>query len=181
MNTEFIDRGVTLEPISIGLVAEDSREYYAISTEFNPDAANEMVRSEVLPRLEPRESGLWKPLSAIARDLTNFVDAEPEFWTWGGGAFDWFVVVTIFGGTDHFPVGWPYVINDLDQWMLMLGLKDTDAILPPHPGNPHHALADAYHNKLAYDTLVAYQQEWIRAQVAVSDRYQAKSDEGRSK
>jgi len=33
-DTEFIDNGRTIELISIGVVSEDGREYYAISTEF---------------------------------------------------------------------------------------------------------------------------------------------------
>jgi hypothetical protein len=38
-DTEFIDDGYNIELISIGVVAEDGREYYAISTEFNPERA----------------------------------------------------------------------------------------------------------------------------------------------
>jgi uncharacterized protein YjfI (DUF2170 family) len=34
-DTEFIDNGRIIDLISIGVVAEDGREYYAISTEFN--------------------------------------------------------------------------------------------------------------------------------------------------
>ena len=43
-DTEFIDNGRTIELISIGVAAEDGREYYAISTEFNPERAGSWVR-----------------------------------------------------------------------------------------------------------------------------------------
>ena len=43
-DTEFIDNGRTIELISIGVAAEDGREYYGISTEFNPDQAGSWVR-----------------------------------------------------------------------------------------------------------------------------------------
>ena len=50
-DTEFIDNGRTIELISIGVAAEDGREYYAISTEFDPDRAGAWVRKHVLPKL----------------------------------------------------------------------------------------------------------------------------------
>ena len=43
-DTEFIDNGRTIELISIGVAAEDGREYYAISTEFDPEQAGRWVR-----------------------------------------------------------------------------------------------------------------------------------------
>lgn len=38
-DTEFIDDGRTIELISIGMVSEDGREYYAVSTAFDPQQA----------------------------------------------------------------------------------------------------------------------------------------------
>ena len=52
-DTEFIDNGRIIELISIGVVAEDGREYYAISTEFDPERAGRWVRANVLPKLPP--------------------------------------------------------------------------------------------------------------------------------
>ena len=45
---EFIEDGRTIELISIGVVAEDGREFYAVSTEFDPGRANPWVRRHVL-------------------------------------------------------------------------------------------------------------------------------------
>lgn len=42
-DTEFIEDGHTIELISIGVVAEDGREYYAVSTEFDPERAGSWV------------------------------------------------------------------------------------------------------------------------------------------
>ena len=47
-DTEFIDNGRTIELISIGVAAEDGREYYAISTEFNPDQAGTFTGTDTL-------------------------------------------------------------------------------------------------------------------------------------
>lgn len=59
---EFLEDGRTIEPISIGIVTEDGREYYAVFEEiiFN-DAVKERIRSDrwlmenVIPHLPLRE------------------------------------------------------------------------------------------------------------------------------
>lgn len=169
LDTEFIDKGLTLDVISVGLVAEDGREYYAISTEFDPSRANAMVRAEVLPALEPTDSGLWKPLRRIRDELAVFTrGGAPEFWTWGGGAFDWLAILAIFGSSDNFPDGWPYGPFDLDQWLRQLEIERDDPRLPTHPGRAHHALADARHNRLAYEFLACYQRTWILEQARLA-------------
>jgi hypothetical protein len=51
LDTEFIDDGKTIELISIGIVSEDGREYYAQSCEFDLDKISEWVQENVLPSL----------------------------------------------------------------------------------------------------------------------------------
>ena len=41
----------SIQLITIGIVADDGREYYAVSNEFNPDDANEWVRENIFARL----------------------------------------------------------------------------------------------------------------------------------
>ena len=41
----------SIQLITIGIVADDGREYYAVSNEFNPDDANEWVRENIFVRL----------------------------------------------------------------------------------------------------------------------------------
>jgi hypothetical protein len=52
-DTEFIDDGRTIDLISIGMVAEDGREYYAVSSEFDRKqlAASEWLMANVWPSL----------------------------------------------------------------------------------------------------------------------------------
>ena len=71
-DTEFIEDGRTIELISIGVVAEDGREYYAVSTEFDPERAGSWVRANVLPKLPPPASQLWRSRSQIRLDLEEF-------------------------------------------------------------------------------------------------------------
>ncbi len=51
VDSEFIDDCKTVDLISIGLVAEDGRELYLQSTEFNIDRASQWVRDNVLMHL----------------------------------------------------------------------------------------------------------------------------------
>jgi len=50
-DTEFIEDGSTIDLISIGIVAEDGREYYAISTEFS---AKKGLQNQHLAALMPQ-------------------------------------------------------------------------------------------------------------------------------
>ena len=70
-DTEFIDNGRTIELISIGVAADDGREYYAISTEFNPERAGSWVRRHVLPKLPSPASRLWRSRRQIRSDLNS--------------------------------------------------------------------------------------------------------------
>lgn len=78
-DTEFHDDGRHVELISIGVVAADGREYYAVSADYDPSKASEWLRAHVLPQLgdTPRQ-----PRSQIRDDLHRFFAAPgtPEFW-----------------------------------------------------------------------------------------------------
>lgn len=51
VDTEFIDDGKTIDLISIGIMAEDGREYYAQSVEFASENASPWVVENVYPHL----------------------------------------------------------------------------------------------------------------------------------
>ena len=65
---EFIEDGHTIDLVSIGMVAEDGREFYAVSTEFNPDKAGPWVRANVLPKLPSPASKAWRSRNRIRTD-----------------------------------------------------------------------------------------------------------------
>lgn len=77
-----------IDMISVGIVAEDGREYYAISNEFKWDDANEWVKENVLSKLEGRhctpsgwfnDSRLWKSNKQIAKEIFEFVNPDLGF------------------------------------------------------------------------------------------------------
>ena len=39
-DTEFIEDGTTIQLVSIGIVSKRGEEYYAVSTDFEPQRAN---------------------------------------------------------------------------------------------------------------------------------------------
>lgn len=85
MDFEFIEQGNQdrIWPISIGLVCEDGREYYAEWFDIPWFLANEWVLENVKPNLtymeEQRKTG-----SLIRSELEDFIgdDRRPEFWGW---------------------------------------------------------------------------------------------------
>jgi hypothetical protein len=173
IDTEFIERGANhpLELISIGVVAEDGREFYAISTEFEPRHANAFVKEHVIPHVDFRgEPGIssggsprrnWErsrrmALADIARELVEFVGESPEFWG-DYAAYDWVVLCQLFGDMSGLPEGWPMFCRDLQQLRTERGSPE----LPPAPnpaGIVHHALYDARET--------AYQYRWLQEEEA---------------
>ncbi len=163
MDTEFIERGPRrpVELISLGIVAEDGREYYAISSDFDHWHANDWVRANVLSQLEPENKVPRLSLRQIATEVTAFIgesQEKPEFWGYFAD-YDWVVFCQIFGTMMDLPKGWPMFCMDLKQLCVMYG----NPKLPVQETREHNALADARWNKIAYDWLMDYiQAEHIR-------------------
>lgn len=51
LDTEFAEKPGTIELISVGIVSEKGKEYYAVSDEFSEDQCNEWVKQNVLSAL----------------------------------------------------------------------------------------------------------------------------------
>jgi hypothetical protein len=141
-DTEFIEDGRTIELISIGVVAEDGREYYAVSTEFDPERAGSWVRANVLPKLPPPSSPLWRSRTQIRSDLEEFfgVDgSEPiELWAWVG-AYDHVALCQLWGTMPALPQPIPRFTRELRQ----LWEERGSPRMPPRPRDAHDALVDA--------------------------------------
>jgi hypothetical protein len=153
-DTEFIDDGRTIELISIGVAAEDGREYYAVSSEFAPDRAGSWVRSHVLPKLPPPASQLWRPRARIRSDLEAFFDVdgtEPiELWAWVG-AYDHVVLCQLWGPMTTLPRAMPRFTRELRQ----LWEDRGSPRLPRRPPDVHDALVDARDQLRRYRLITA--------------------------
>ena len=144
-DTEFIEDGRTIELISIGVVAEDGREYYAVSTEFDPERAGSWVRANVLPKLPPPASPLWRSRKQIRLELEEFLGvsdvgaAEPiELWAWVG-AYDHVALCQLWGTMPALPPAIPRFTRELRQ----LWEDRGSPRLPPRARDAHDALVDA--------------------------------------
>ncbi|GAB3081297.1 polyadenylate-specific 3'-exoribonuclease AS [Corynebacterium aquatimens] len=143
-DTEFIEDGSTIELVSIGIVAEDGREYYAVSSEFDPARANHWVRENVLNKLPGPSSPVWKSRARIRQEIFEFLttqDAYPELWAWVG-AYDHVVLAQLWGDMAGLPREIPRFTRELKQYWEMCGRPK----LPPVPDGNHDALVDARHN-----------------------------------
>lgn len=147
-DTEFIEDGATIELVSIGIVAEDGREYYAVSTDFDSARANPWVRENVLDKLPNPGAAEWKSLQRIRDEVYAFLTADgerPELWAWVG-AYDHVVFAQLWGDMTKLPKDLPRYTRELRQYWDMAGRPS----LPRIPKNNHDALVDARHNLLKF-------------------------------
>lgn len=159
-DTEFIDDGHTIDLISIGIVAEDGREYYAQGSDMNPAKANLWVKEHVFPHLVVCNScdsltlhsfsGTcpWRTREQIKHEIVAFMDIEkfgkPELHGWCS-AYDHVAFCQLFGAMIDLPQGYPYYTRDLQQVLDERGI--TDDMLPAQEEGLHNALSDAQHLK----------------------------------
>jgi hypothetical protein len=168
IDTEFSERGPKhpIELISIAIVAEDDREFYAINSRFNPKHASKWVKEHILPQVtfkgeelygsgaSPRrrfEASRIMPPRQIAEEIKVFCGEKPEFWGYYAD-YDWVVLCQLFGAMIDLPQGWPMFCMDLKQ----LCMEKGNPKLPTLPNTiEHHALYDARETKYRYDWLAA--------------------------
>jgi hypothetical protein len=150
LDTEFYEDGKTIDLISIGLVCEDGREFYAVSQDAELHRVSDWVRSNVLPSLPKYGDPAWMPRTMIADNIVAFCDPRPEVWAYYAD-YDWVVLCQLFGTIMNLPKEWPKFCRDLKQ-------LSCDVGSPKHPKDPdgeHNALVDARWNRDLYTHLMA--------------------------
>lgn len=177
IDTEFIDDGKTIDLISIGIVCEDGREYYAQSVEFRPEKASEWVTENVIAHLDicpygsegyvkslyqhaqgqcvdQRRGRLhrcpWRTRTQLLHGLNIFFNAHAsvELWGWCAG-YDFVALCQLFGTMMDLPAGYPHYIRDLQYLLDERGIADDE--LPQQEEAIHNALADARHIKRLWE------------------------------
>lgn len=139
IDTEFKEKPNTIDLISIGVVCEDGREYYAICRDFLPKLKqiwkDEWIRTNVLlpiymdnantglnMAIEFSKSnfsglvyGVSKQTGQIRKEIIDFIgDDKPEFYGYYSD-YDWVVFCWIFGRMIDLPKGFPMYCIDLKQ------------------------------------------------------------------
>lgn len=162
IDTEFVEDGESIMPISVALVPLD-RDRRNLYLEFVHDEAkaeaHDFVRENVLPHLRgqeqyTREQAAEAITSYLGLPMSKAESKVPlEFWAYYA-SYDWVLLCQIFGTMMGLPRGMPHLCFDLQQlWLLHAG--PAGAAKPPMPDNAHDALADAEWNRDFYEAMVA--------------------------
>jgi len=161
LDTEFLDDGRLIQPLSLALVSETGDEYYAVFADGGMDAAagDEWLRAHVIPHLPvtlvASGSGwAWdsghadyarvRPRARIAAEVRAFLGGqpEPEVWAWYS-PYDAVVLCQLYGPMSTLPAEVPMFTRDLMQ-----EADRTGVTLPEQAAPVHHALHDARHDRL---------------------------------
>lgn len=154
-DTEFIEDGRTIDLISIGMVREDGKTYYAESADCDFSRASGWVAKNVIPHLDYTKEGPGyghrKPRWRIANDIVEFVGHHPEFWAYYAD-YDWVALCQLYGRMIDLPDTWPMFCCDVQQLHYQHPTR-SGYDLPDIKGQLHNALADARWCKDAYEYL----------------------------
>lgn len=147
---EFNEQGTTrpIELISIGIVAEDGREFYAENADVDLSKLPEWHQENVVPNLK---GGAFRmPHANIGSGVLNFMAGDSKSVLWAFfGAYDWVLFCQLFGRMVDLPDALPGYFNDLRQAMIhVMGGYFRPRI--PVPGKAHNALNDAHWNRLVW-------------------------------
>lgn len=173
---EFLENGQTIKLISIGMIREDGREYYAVNAgmPWYEVLNHDWLALNVLPHLPNKmyasgDRGLnfddprVKSPSQIAREVRTFLQTagpDLELWAWYG-AYDHVALCQLWGRMIDLPPGIPMWTNDIRQEFERLG----NPIGPEEGQGAHNALADARHNKVMYEFIHEYANKQFREAV----------------
>ncbi len=152
-DTEFNEDGTTIDLVSIGVVDERGREFYAVSTEFDPAKAGPWVRDHVLDKLPSPADPAWCDRATIRTNLLRFLQRDRErveLWAWFA-AYDHVVFAQLWGDMPALPRELPRFTRELRQRWEDVGKPS----LPPPPSDAHDALADARHNLVRWRVIEA--------------------------
>lgn len=169
-DTEFHEDGKTIDFISIGIVCEDGREYYAVSNEFDTRrvAKNNWLMENVMSTIEHDKFVVQdfqgarlvrdiyvtdknsKPRDVIAYDIHRFLrgDPAPDLWAWYS-AYDHVCLAQLWGKMIDLPDAVPMYTNDLKTLVNLAG----NPRMPKQAEGLHNALEDARQNLRRYQFL----------------------------
>lgn len=144
-DTEFYENGQTIALISIGIVAEDGREFYAETS-----GAETLCHSSrwLMMNVRPYLTGNVLPRSLLVPKIIEFMGENPEIWGYYAD-YDWVVFCQLFGRMIDLPETYPRYCRDVKQLADSMG----NPPLPQQETPPHNALNDARWTKQAWEFL----------------------------
>lgn len=160
-DTEFYEDGRQIHLISIGIVAEDGREFYLENGEF--DWAIVPAKHWLWENVKPHLRGGIYSVSkqTIAGLVEGFItngqtDFDNQLWGYYS-AYDHVVLAQLFGRMVDMPRGVPWFTMDIKQLKTMLEDEGWDEYeFPAQEEQEHHALNDAHWNRIAYNDIMKF-------------------------
>lgn len=169
-DTEFLEDGKTIDLISIGIVAGDGREFYAVSNEFDTwrVSCDPWLMENVMSSIDHKPNTVAYAKSdkykvgftitdpaamsrkEIAAGIRGFMaGTKPELWAWYG-AYDHVALAQLWGKMINLPDDIPKYTHDIKTFWKFA----SEPVMPKQPEGTHNALADARHNRERFNFLV---------------------------
>lgn len=159
LDTEFMEDGETIKPLSLGFVTETNKTLYMVITDVDHDEANEFVKENVIPYLHRDEATYCtrKEAGPIIKDWIRNTSNGKRIKFWANyGAYDWVLLCQLFGPMVDLPIGWPMYCNEIQQELRNKGYyRASDLPELTTVKVPHNCLDDAKGVKERY--------EWLRS------------------
>lgn len=159
LDTEFMEDGTVIIPLSFGLITETGEAFYGVVLDSDRNEANDWVAVNVLPYLDTVPPEVEADVVSliechgtkdeVAEGLLNWVNSfggVPEFWA-NYGAYDWVLLCQLYGPMIDLPEGWPMFVRDIQQ------KKTHPKQWLPRPRVAHHCLSDAISVKERWEYL----------------------------
>jgi hypothetical protein len=178
-DTEFTGLHQNTTLISIGMVAEDGRTFYAECNDYSLGQVDEWLLDNVIANLRwTRQGGqapawedmpegdiregniwMWGSAQAVGRSLAAWLSVHDQVEIWSDCyAYDWVLFCDLFGGALNIPDCVYYIPFDLATLLKVKGI-DPDINREEYAGlsggSKHNALADALVIKACYEKAMA--------------------------
>lgn len=171
-DTEFTGLHQNTTLISIGLVAEDGRTFYAEFTDYDKTQVDDWIQENVIKNLlfdnkicKDRKHldniDVWVVgnTNVVKNDLENWLSQFDKIEMWSDClSYDWVLFNQLWGHAFNIPGNIYYIPFDLCTLFKVKGI-DPDINRESFcgvKGNKHNSLHDAYVIKACYDMIVGY-------------------------
>lgn len=155
---EFEENGITITPITLGMVSENNNVLYLYNSNYNAQLAPDWIRENVIKNLASHtDSGLTMLPNPIG--IKGFAGAILEYIGSLGAdsielvadyaSYDFVCLCQRFGAMIDMPQQLPWFTLDIKQWE-----EDLQAKPPEQISIPHNALNDAYYCKYKHEWLI---------------------------
>lgn len=163
---EFTRLRQDAQPISVGMVAEDGQEFYAVFSNFRRVEVSKFVQKEVLPNLYCQNvngPNIIKPTWTVAKEISHWLAQYDTVEFWGDApAYDWVLFCELYNDPIN-KVTFPgnikpgYLCRDLATLLELRGLDpDSDRNnLASVSANKHNAIGNARVIKLCYEKIMS--------------------------